>query len=319
MLLPAINALRESARRTQCINHVSQLISAVHSHEMAYGVYPPGVRDRSGPILNQEQGLHQGWLIPLLPYLEESNLYATIDPEVSVYHKNNQQARYANVTIFNCPSSPMWIGKSGVATSSYAAVHHDVEAPIDSNNQGSFFLNSRLTHDEISDGTRYTLFIGEKIVEENDDLGWMSGTRATLRNTGTPIGVTGRPENRTPRPIPAPPAASPPEIVEEEEEGQNTEVTEAAEVERDADLSTTAAAEAAAPVEQGTATTDPIQELRKRGLYVGGFASHHLGGAVFAFGDGHIAFLPDSIDPVLYQRLGNRADGQVVDTSSIEP
>jgi prepilin-type processing-associated H-X9-DG protein len=40
---------------------------------------------------------------------------------------------------------------------------------------------------EILDGTTNTLFLSEKILTDKNDLGWMSGTRATLRNTGDPI------------------------------------------------------------------------------------------------------------------------------------
>src|SRR5690606_29760896 len=70
--------------------------------------------------------------------------------------------------------------------SCYAAVHHDVEAPIDVDNHGVFFLNSRIRYEDIIDGSSQTLFLGEVIAEQGG-LGWMSGTRATLRNMGTPI------------------------------------------------------------------------------------------------------------------------------------
>ncbi len=73
--------------------------------------------------------------------------------------------------------------------SSYAGCHHDVEAPIDVKNHGVFFLNSRITRDDITDGTSFTIFFGEKKIQD-DDLGWLSGTRATLRNTGAAINAT---------------------------------------------------------------------------------------------------------------------------------
>jgi hypothetical protein len=64
-------------------------------------------------------------------------------------------------------------------------VHHHVESPIDADNTGILFLNSQITSDDITDGLQYTLLVGEKRVDESVvDLGWMSGTAATLRNTG---------------------------------------------------------------------------------------------------------------------------------------
>jgi prepilin-type processing-associated H-X9-DG protein len=76
-----------------------------------------------------------------------------------------------------------------VAMNSYAACHNDVEAPIDVNNKGVFFLNSHLRSEDITDGTSNTIYLGEKRLAESA-LGWASGTRDTLRNTGTNINKT---------------------------------------------------------------------------------------------------------------------------------
>ena len=72
----------------------------------------------------------------------------------------------------------------GDGVSSYAGCHNHVEAPIDVDNRGVLFLNSRVSKAEITDGTSFTIFVGEKTLKRPDS-GWMSGTRATLRNTGT--------------------------------------------------------------------------------------------------------------------------------------
>jgi len=52
LLLPAVQAAREAARRSQCQNHLSQLILAVHNYEMAHQVFPPGTINPTGPIVN---------------------------------------------------------------------------------------------------------------------------------------------------------------------------------------------------------------------------------------------------------------------------
>ena len=58
---------------------------------------------------------------------------------------------------------------------------------MDGDNNGVFFLNSKLTQKDIHDGMEYTLFLGEvRLHADEPNLGWMSGTRATLRNTGKP-------------------------------------------------------------------------------------------------------------------------------------
>ena len=78
---------------------------------------------------------------------------------------------------------------TGPGKSSYAACHHEVEAAIDEDNHGVFFLNSHIRVVDVTDGLSQTIFLGE--VPSGSAAGWVSGTRATLRNTGHPInGVT---------------------------------------------------------------------------------------------------------------------------------
>ena len=69
--------------------------------------------------------------------------------------------------------------------SSYAGCQNDTETPIDVNNNGVFHLNSRVRVVDVYDGLSQTLFVGE--VTKSFPLGWVSGTRATLRNTGQPL------------------------------------------------------------------------------------------------------------------------------------
>ncbi|MDA1180475.1 MAG: DUF1559 domain-containing protein, partial [Planctomycetota bacterium] len=185
LLLPAVQASRESARRMTCMNHMSQLILAVHQYELATEFYPVGVMEPQGPIQSVEMGYHHNWL-GLFPYLELQTVATHIDRTVGVYHANNKEVRMQRISLLGCPS---YAGPDA-SVSCYAAVHHDTEAPIDTDNQGVFFLNSRIGRDDVLDGLTYTFFLGEKLPDRMSDLGWMSGTRSTLRNVGTPIGGT---------------------------------------------------------------------------------------------------------------------------------
>lgn len=255
LLLPAVQAAREAARRVSCQNNMTQLILAVQNYEGAFRAYPTGTTAEAGPILNVAEGQHYNWLIHVLPYLEETNTYDHIDFQVGVYHENNAPVANLHLPLFHCPSDPG--GLSDTELSSYAGSHHDVEAAIDTDNHGVFFLNSRVTYEDISDGSSQTFFLGEK-VSENNDFGWMSGTRATLRNTGT---LLSRTVDRSKRFIPG-------------------------------------------DAEAQAETLD----LNK----VGGFGSYHPGGAIFAFGDGHLRFVADTIDETAYQQMGHRADGKLL-------
>lgn len=194
LLLPAVQAAREAARRTQCLNNMTQLGIALQNYDSAHTVLPPGTINKQGPIQNIAEGYHMGWLVQLLPYIEEQNTFKHIDFDVGVYDPKNAAVRAIRIALFVCPSyagptrngTPDG-GDSGLlgtyAIANYAGCYNDVEAPIDVDNNGVLFLNSHIEPKDVTDGMTHTIYVGEKLGDA-EDLGWMSGTRATLRNTG---------------------------------------------------------------------------------------------------------------------------------------
>src|SRR5512134_2021324 len=70
LLLPAVQAAREAARRTQCKNNLKQLGLALHNYHDVYTVFPPGGTYRAAAVQPA------GWSIQarLLPYIEQANL-----------------------------------------------------------------------------------------------------------------------------------------------------------------------------------------------------------------------------------------------------
>jgi prepilin-type N-terminal cleavage/methylation domain-containing protein/prepilin-type processing-associated H-X9-DG protein len=188
LLLPAVNAAREAARRAHCVNNLMQLSVALENYSGAHGVLPPGVVNDTGPILNQPRGYHVGWMVMLLPFVEGRSVARQFDGATSLYDAANLTARRAAIATFLCPSdtTPVRRPDDGVASNNYAACHHDAEKPIGARDRGVFFLNSRVRHEDITDGTSHTIFLGEKL-RNALDLGWASGTRASLRNVGTRI------------------------------------------------------------------------------------------------------------------------------------
>ena len=249
LLLPAVQAAREAARRCQCSNNVGQIILAVHNHEFSFERFPAGTINATGPIRSEPIGQHISWIVQILPFMEQRATFNGIEQSLGAYAPQNAHARSQIVRTLHCPSQNASL-VDNVALTTYAGCHHDVEAPIDIDNNGVFFLNSRIRFDDIDDGSSNTIFIGE--VSDTDALGWMSGTSATLRNTGS---IAGRTIRNSAMPIP------------------------------------------------------PNNNL----LLVGGFGSFHTGGANFAFGNGSIRFISQNISGVLFQKLGNRHDGQMLD------
>lgn len=199
LALPGLLAAREGARRLQCINNLHQISLALGNYEEKYGVLPPGVVNPTGPVHNQPDDFHIGWIVSLLPEMEQRGLAQAIDTRLSVYDPVNGKAAGSQINTFLCPTDARAKRVGVVGVSSYAACHHDVEAPIDVDNHGVFFLNSRIRHEDIPDGSSFTIFVGEKRIA-TQDLGWLSGTRATLRNTGTPLNA-GLKKGEAPEPV----------------------------------------------------------------------------------------------------------------------
>ena len=256
LLLPAVQAAREAARRCQCMNNIAQLALAVHNHEFSAEHLPSGVINSEGPIRNEAMGQHVSWIVQILPFIEQTALYEHFDREAGAYAPANLPARRAMIPSLLCPSYPhrFTANNSEPAPTNYAGCHHDSEAPIDEDNNGVLFLNSRLRFSEIRDGSSQTILIGE-MDPGLDSLGWASGTRASLRNASSIKSINWDQQQRE----------------------------------------TEAAANASGS------------------LTVGGFASAHTGGAEFAFADGSVRFLSRSIAPELLRKLGNRADGELLE------
>jgi type II secretory pathway pseudopilin PulG len=182
MMVPAVMAARETSRRMACLNNLFQIGVALGNYESAHNMLPPGSTDKQGPIHNVPKGYQMSWLVPLLPYIDENVVLQNIDLSVGAYDAKNAKARAIRIPVFLCPSSVSALQRLPV--SSYAGCQNDVEAPINVDNRGVLFLNSHISQKDVTDGVAHTIYVGEKLSDEKD-LGWMSGTRATLRNTGT--------------------------------------------------------------------------------------------------------------------------------------
>ena len=93
LLLPAVNAAREAARRTQCMNNIAQLGLALHNYEMANQSLPPGVMNATGPIRNIPEGTQVSWMVHILPFVEEHAAYVKFDFHAGAYARENAAVR----------------------------------------------------------------------------------------------------------------------------------------------------------------------------------------------------------------------------------
>ena len=186
LLLPAVQAAREAARRSQCSNNLLQMGLALHHFEFATEHFPAGSINPDGPIQNVDQGQHVSWIVQTLPFFEERTAYGMFDIEAGAYAPENAAVRKHPISVLLCPSYPFNRQSDEAAETTYFGSQHDSEAPIAADNNGMLFLNSKVRFRDILDGSSHTLLLGEGMLEAKP-LGWVSGTRSTLRNVGHPM------------------------------------------------------------------------------------------------------------------------------------
>ncbi|MBN2578852.1 MAG: DUF1559 domain-containing protein [Pirellulales bacterium] len=274
LLLPAIQAAREAARRSQCINNLKQFGTGILNYEIANRYFPPGRVgcDSDHQICpNNPAQRHAGTsaFVLLLPYLELNSLYKSVDFTQGINVKDgplnvkNQAVVRQRPALFVCPSDTALPFQSDAGTvyggnltgyplavTSYALMSGTYGPPsIDYNvkydNNGVFFYVVKIRIKEVIDGLSQTIFMGEAHNGHLPEVStvWAHGSRHhLLRSTVNPL---------------------------------NT------------------------PPDQPIFCTTPIP-------HNGAFGSRHRGGGHFLFGDNHVVFLNDNIDVETYQALSTR-------------
>ncbi len=304
MLMPAIQQVREAARRTACKNNLRQLTLAMHNYESAFSQFPTGYSYISGADYAAQTGnptgdplanhLGHSWGAHMLPFLEQKNLHDQIDFTLPGFDPINLAARETPLSVFLCPtdfwsvdnfvvrdesSNPVeryaaasycanWGPASGVVeTPTNPADDINLDATPDAS-QGPFYRNSKTRFASITDGTSSTLAIGER-------------TNGPILDTnGSPIGTPPHPnfENvwfAAIRDIDAPDDDHGHMVLFDTEYGPN----------------------------------------RARGAGTGadrGVSAPHGGLAQFAFLDGSVHTISESIDLTTYRALSSMRGGEVV-------
>jgi prepilin-type N-terminal cleavage/methylation domain-containing protein/prepilin-type processing-associated H-X9-DG protein len=181
LLLPAVQAAREAARRSQCSNNLKQLGLALLNYHTARNVFPYG------------RGANWGWSAFILPYIEQGSLDGSIDYDYGYYRtdastgtKNNQMMRTL-LPAYQCPSAePNQLANCcsalttaygngyHAAETNYAAVATHLLNPYEityaAYDSGVMYYNSAVRIDDIKDGSSNTLLVGETIPNPNDPV-----------------------------------------------------------------------------------------------------------------------------------------------------
>jgi prepilin-type N-terminal cleavage/methylation domain-containing protein/prepilin-type processing-associated H-X9-DG protein len=288
LLLPAIQAAREAARRSQCANNLKQWGVALHNYHDTIGRFPPGAVFYGG---NNDRGsIH----IRVLPYMEQMALYEEFNFNISTDGQRttaqpdgNTLIRSITIPSFICPSDggndkfgsvPDQVQVSNYYPSagptadisnnancscsehglwaSYSSSGTNVNNPAGPFTRRGWDFTCRMS--SVIDGLSNTIFIGEVLADCSNHVraGW-SHSNKWGAFTQVPINYN----------------SCLPDLAAAGGDGCRARCNWNTEV---------------------------------------GFKSRHPGGAQFLFGDGAVSFLADSIDHWTYQRLGDRRDGHPV-------
>ncbi|MDR0328503.1 MAG: DUF1559 domain-containing protein [Planctomycetaceae bacterium] len=186
LLLPAVQAARESARRMQCSNQTKQIVLAIYNYHDAYDALPPLYTvDADGKPLHS-------WRVLLLPFLEQAQLYESIRLDEPWDSEYNKRFHDKMPSYYKCPSCP----ENGCC---YSALTGSVEAV----NEGGVFMppgqagfapatkagyRGDTSFATITDGMSNTI----AIVEVREPFNWMDPTAdVTLEELLKGINVPG--------------------------------------------------------------------------------------------------------------------------------
>lgn len=178
MLLPAVQQVREAARRITCANNLRQMALATLNFESSFGKLPASWKPPVGVTFGSNSGNVNGWSAQaqILPYLEQGNLESQIDfnldygstPPISIDGQTVAMPS-ARIPIYQCPSEPnsvtrMKDGQPYHHPLNYASNAGDwfvFDPASNRSTQGALSVNRRLSIGAIKDGTSNTMLFGE--------------------------------------------------------------------------------------------------------------------------------------------------------------
>ncbi len=196
LLLPAVQAAREAARRTECLNKMKQQALGSHNfhdtykrfpsaHQVAPGTYcttyycprpPIGVTPAGTP----QEGSFWSWQTRIAPYIEMNNIYDEFDLTAWPWWQQFPSGEDLNGYIdplFVCPSDVRGgiqasFGTHTVALTSYLGVTGTNQFREANGQDGMLYVNSRVRMASVTDGTSNSLLVGERPPSTSQVYGW---------------------------------------------------------------------------------------------------------------------------------------------------
>ncbi len=288
LLLPAVQAAREAARRLHCVNNLKQMGLALHHYQEVHGVFPlggyggglssPGQWD--APQIEARR--ISSWGTAILPYMEQGPLYDTINQDRWYLHPENTTAGGTTISTYLCPSNP--------ASSLFKPNGDSINSPLFGRNDYAGNYGERALR----------CFPLRNCQNNYANQGDSSGRGVIMFGTGPTISTR------------------------EIRDGTTTTIVlgESPEALHGLWIGHKNFMDQCAPINAKNGTSGPWQcclvfpsnpRLSKIGCDFGQeFHSYHPGGAVFLFADGSARFLKESIAPKTLAALLSRKGGEII-------
>ncbi|TWT50237.1 hypothetical protein Pla22_29780 [Rubripirellula amarantea] len=164
LLLPAVQATREAARKMQCQNNLHQIGIGIHNYHAAFKRFPPGGLEVRPTVPNGKQF---AWSAMILPFIEEPGAYQMIDFNVPFDDAVNADAASQVIETFLCPSTPSSARTSGDGRSQgrgatdYGGIYGERVTAVNDPPRGFFVHELALRFRDITDGTSRTIAVSE--------------------------------------------------------------------------------------------------------------------------------------------------------------
>lgn len=343
LLLPAVQAAREAARRMQCSNNLKQLGLAVHNYESSHQAFPLTTTGPSQVTPHLGSGFYS-WLTMVLPQIEQTPLYNSIQfGESMVDSKSfasssdyrlltisdshpNALAAATRVSTFLCPSDSIsmtsTLGSAGPAPGSYAGNVGWVRGTtgisghalsLSKSNGAMPFVNPakpdawqvpKIKFNSFSDGTSNTALISERLVNNAEAVRGPFGTQLQGPTTPATLSFCAGGGSQT---------RSLPRWVTYCGSVSVSDATYTLPHGRSWISGWTLAANLYMHVMPINSRNCHLYGGEDDGANIVSASSNHFGGAQTVFADGHVAFVSDNIDPVVWWSIGSRNGGETTD------
>jgi prepilin-type processing-associated H-X9-DG protein len=316
LLLPAVQKVREAANRLRCQNNLKQLALACHSYHDVNGWFPAGGKVVFNPSWTPDWAVDKGtWLVFTLPYMEQDNLYSKL-PDLNTPDYNDLALDAERIVgilpiqlpYLRCPSdnflpdNPLltsYMGSCGPGLNTTGLCGPEPFAQYANGNAfGWGYDGSQATFTDTTDASQVPGMFGRQGVKINIAM-VTDGTSNTLLMGEFLPGQNGE-------------ASDILDLTRDNHRGWyiwdsgNSYGTTIIPISYRSDIREPNVQDPGVPT---TALCDP-HHFQNWSVSTG-FKSNHSGGANFAFADGSVHFLSQTIDVRTYQLMGCRNDGQV--------